>query len=1090
MITIFESFINKYKYDMVLVYINSIEDSKLFQELCFKYGLVWIGRGEAHYLSVLSKNEYLAINLKKGTLSRSINNSYNFWKLMKYEVDPITYTIKDIKKIENILKYGLDVPSYKPKSRTLESVNEDFHYNNEEILSKYKIHKPIFMIGDKVKLKSNALEIIEELDFSYINDRVQFVKNNHNEVLTISGKFYPVENDIKINKKDIWWSSFDKEVKFDEIWIPDECIEKPILKPSYKPRGRMLESIDGNYLYQIAVFKVSNEEENKMIQDILFKNGFYWYNNLDSQIYKPFECYPQVIWVKFNNNQLSHSLYGQNGYSIEKVFNYIKSENQYKNNYINPILFNISDIKSLSSIKRFGITTPNYKPKKINRTLENNSLEINEGYNIGLIKNRLDIGLDIYIYVENKLDALSFYNFLKSKRNLLIRNNEEDINNFYKENLNHRYLTFRIYKDNNYFHGRIQSYPIDSIKNLKGFINYPENNKIIFELLEINPPRYSKKILESKEQWPYRFKTKKEFEKEYGENWRNIVNFNSAGDMDYLCGTVLEKDFNHSMLYDHWYINIDMLTKNEPEVPNYKPKKFNRTYESIENKYPYRKIVIKVTNEYENKIVQEKLYSLGCSWPNYPYNSKVIEFFDRYDGIGFIFVEIKNKKLTKSDSANIQYLIDNNYDPVIIEFKDLLTVENIIKNGRRIMSASSMYKPKKRLIEGISINTDVKETNYFKKYSSFIVVFDTDIESMEFDKIRLLLNDKFNIRLHDFILDNIYSHCTDNQFYIVIRIEKDFIDWAWGRISSLEKYNKKDTYSKIYTIDDINSERKINDILNLREILPASSMYKPKKINKTLESLDYDKYLIKLINNYNDNKRAQEALDDYKSTLNKLQKEGGILYRVVFLKNIEDLKKDKLGEHWTIYKDDISRFFENIRVEDDVLFPYLITGKFAPKSLKIEDSWETFVEIPDEMEVCIKKQPINYTIEPYFFNNEWKIKFIQQQLLDLNDYNRDEWEYFIDNQSMGDCQLIVKDVERIALKYKIEGVEKHFGHIELDEPYYNAEDDEETTVFTHWWNTIDGEIVEFSKGTLQNFIEWEDLYNIEVFNEEEKYKLL
>ena len=73
---------------------------------------------------------------------------------------------------------------------------------------------------------------------------------------------------------------------------------------------------------------------------------------------------------------------------------------------------------------------------------------------------------------------------------------------------------------------------------------------------------------------------------------------------------------------------------------------------------------------------------------------------------------------------------------------------------------------------------------------------------------------------------------------------------------------------------------------------------------------------------------------------------------------------------------------------------------------------------------------------------------------------------------------------------KIEGVEKHFGHIKLDEPYYNTEDDEETTVFTHWWNTIDGEITEFSKGTLKDFIEWENLYNTEVFNEEEKYKLL
>lgn len=40
----------------------------------------------------------------------------------------------------------------------------------------------------------------------------------------------------------------------------------------------------------------------------------------------------------------------------------------------------------------------------------------------------------------------------------------------------------------------------------------------------------------------WRFKTKKEFEKEYGPEWRKIIGWNFFGEMDYLCGTILPFD--------------------------------------------------------------------------------------------------------------------------------------------------------------------------------------------------------------------------------------------------------------------------------------------------------------------------------------------------------------------------------------------------------------------------------------------------------------------------------------------------------------------------------------------------------------------
>ena len=86
-------------------------------------------------------------------------------------------------------------------------------------------------------------------------------------------------------------------------------------------------------------------------------------------------------------------------------------------------------------------------------------------------------------------------------------------------------------------------------------------------------------------QWKYRFKTEEEFVKEHGLAWRYTVGFAVDGRMDYLCGTVLEYDFLDDelliripQLYSQgwWQIYNRMLTKNEPLVPNYKPRKIIR----------------------------------------------------------------------------------------------------------------------------------------------------------------------------------------------------------------------------------------------------------------------------------------------------------------------------------------------------------------------------------------------------------------------------------------------------------------------------------------------------------------------------------
>ena len=132
------------------------------------------------------------------------------------------------------------------------------------------------------------------------------------------------------------------------------------------------------------------------------------------------------------------------------------------------------------------------------------------------------------------------------------------------------------------------------------------------------------------------------------------------------------------------------------------------------------------------------------------------------------------------------------------------------------------------------------------------------------------------------------------------------------------------------------------------------------------------------------------------------------------------------------------------------------------------------------------------------------INIIKEKLLLENRF--DTWEEFIDSQNLGDCQDIVSTI----VGMNIDGVLKHFGEIKIidgiwnnnidDENDYGDENDydddedddngmidepehiDDTTgkIMTHHWITINDEIYEFSKGTLKDYIDWYDIYTIDM----------
>jgi hypothetical protein len=114
-----------------------------------------------------------------------------------------------------------------------------------------------------------------------------------------------------------------------------------------------------------------------------------------------------------------------------------------------------------------------------------------------------------------------------------------------------------------------------------------------------------------------------------------------------------------------------------------------------------------------------------------------------------------------------------------------------------------------------------------------------------------------------------------------------------------------------------------------------------------------------------------------------------------------------------------------------------------------------------------------------------KKSLIMETLVDEKEFNELydgdldlAWKTFVDNQENGDCQGIVST---IIYEFKI--VKKVFGEIEVDEPYIDEYGDEQT-LMTHHWITINDKIYDFSKGTLRDYITWDDLYDVNVEGDE------
>lgn len=169
------------------------------------------------------------------------------------------------------------------------------------------------------------------------------------------------------------------------------------------------------------------------------------------------------------------------------------------------------------------------------------------------------------------------------------------------------------------------------------------------------------------------------------------------------------------------------------------------------------------------------------------------------------------------------------------------------------------YKPRKmdRTLESLNEaieNKEIANTYYFKKYNTWVMVFDYDVNEGRYDRMVQAMKEIFGFP--DRFLGNITGYRRyrrEGKFvYSIHKYPGGTFDFGWDQFEDFDsQVDESDRYPKVFGIDDVDSKEKILSILNRGMVAPT---YNPKKIDRTLEGLEYRPYRFKT---------EQEMIDEY-----------------------------------------------------------------------------------------------------------------------------------------------------------------------------------------------------------------------------------
>tara|TARA_B100000949_G_scaffold124972_1_gene110568 strand:+ start:2268 stop:2651 length:384 start_codon:yes stop_codon:yes gene_type:complete len=104
---------------------------------------------------------------------------------------------------------------------------------------------------------------------------------------------------------------------------------------------------------------------------------------------------------------------------------------------------------------------------------------------------------------------------------------------------------------------------------------------------------------------------------------------------------------------------------------------------------------------------------------------------------------------------------------------------------------------------------------------------------------------------------------------------------------------------------------------------------------------------------------------------------------------------------------------------------------------------------------------------------------IKKYLMNYEEHST--WEEHVNSCEMGGCQYTAYAITKAFPETT--GI---FGEIEVDEEYID-EDGTMQNLVTHHWIEIDGYPYDFAKGTLNDHINWHDLYDVELGEDDWRY---
>jgi len=285
---------------------------------------------------------------------------------------------------------------------------------------------------------------------------------------------------------------------------------------------------------------------------------------------------------------------------------------------------------------------------------------------------------------------------------------------------------------------------------------------------------------------------------------------------------------------DEFWIKDKHLKMN---IPSYKPKKFNRTLESITyNSNIYNFLSFKLNDKKEFIDIQNKLFKLDIVWPGFEKNLITdTSYRESPDSVSelnyplYVFIDLyrnrfffrEHDKLDEHDVINTLKNICSTarISPMSREFCEI--VFNL-SDFHKIFNSKPSYLPKKfnrsyeNLNESIYFYDNVRITEYINRYNvpsvNFKIGDKIELDIINIRKKYFVRYANFNYELHNYESLNL-----DNDIQIV---EKFYGDRWWSRLDS----NFTREFGDFWITDEF--------------ILSKRPSYLPKKFNRSYENLN------------------------------------------------------------------------------------------------------------------------------------------------------------------------------------------------------------------------------------------------------------